>query len=901
MKASEFLGIKKAANLEPVGKKSAKDFLQGDVAPEVSDPFTSPAANAPAGHDPFTAPVDQKQRPMLVSVADFLTGHFPEQKDVPEVQIKDGKLVTNAPESAEMPFLQDPVTAASFGLAAGIRAPVQKVLTGTKEAAAWLTGGGTEALASVAKGVKGSAKEFLGASSEAGRIKNVDVIDQPVRKMADYAPSTQGNTPGAPLKVSPESLEALVKGGKVGELPKYAEGSAINLERLDTTQDVKQFLNTLTSKYEQEIGKQKVTWAETEKAAEELAWDAKEFLKQAKKKDGFSAAEIHATRQIHANALHDLFTTIRDIPADSTMRTDAMRLGIVDKVNNYIEIMKATSQKSSEAGRALNVHKKMIMDNPEFAQDAIKQKVLKQILDANGGTELTDRMISDLQKIDFADPKAVRDVLQKYHKAGIMDMIYEAWLNGLLSAPVSHAANMLGNTLTMATKIPETAIAKLLRGKSPIGEIKAETVGLFQGMKEGVRASIRTFIDGVSPDLMTKIEHQRFHSIPGKAGEAVRIPTRALTAEDEFYKAINYRAELNRRAYQIAEQEGLSGQQMATRMAELINDVTSPLSRGLHAKAREEALYRTFNKPLGEFGSSIMRLRDKVPGVKYIVPFIRTPVNIAKFTLERTPFNFAKIAHDYKVGKISSDELSQELAKPILGSLLSAATTMAVLEGNVTGGPPKDKKERQLKYASGWQPYSIKIGDTYYSYNRLEPIGSILGMTADFVDAAKSDSEINERAGKVMISFSRNIASKTFLQGISGVLDAISDPERYGGNIVSKFAGSVVPSVVASGARATDPFIREVKTPLDAIKARIPELSKDLPRQEGVKTVFGELPAERSGSPLTRFLSPVQVSEEKNAAVRAAIQMEYDKLNENRRVRKEKKELMEKILMGMRK
>lgn len=671
-------------------------------------------------------------------------------------------------------------------------------------------------------------------------------------------------TPTAPL-IKPETLEVMVKGGSTGKLPKYAEGSSINLERLDTTQDVKQFQNILTKAAEKDIGKRRVSWEETRKAAEELAWDDKEFLKQAKKKGGFSAAEIEAMRQINTNGLHDLFNTIKEMPADYSLRTDAARYDVLDKLNNYVEVMKETSRKSSEAGRALNIHKKMIQDNPEFAQDAYRKQVLKQMSDSLGGNKLTDQMIDDLKQVDFKDPQSVRAVIQKYHKAGLFDMFYEAWMNGILSAPTSHAANILGNGLTLATKIPESAIAKTLSGKSPLGEIKAESFGAWQGLKDGIRAGLKAFQTGVPSDMLTKIEMQRFDAIPGTAGKAIRIPTRSLTAADEFFKSIVYRMELNRQAYNIAEAEGLSGAKMAERMSKAMNDVADPNFKGIHAKAHSESLYRTFNTPLGSFGQKIMNMRDwKISGtdiapLRFVVPFVRTPVNIAKFAMERTPFNFAKIANDYRTGKITGAELNQELAKPIVGSLISAATVMAALEGNITGAAPKNKKDRDLFYAAGRQPYSVKIGDKYYSYSRLEPIGSIMGMSADFMNSVTDDERtLNKKAAAIALAVTKNIASKTFMSGISKMLDAISEPERYGDQYIEQLAGSVIPSGVAAIARATDPYMREVKTPLQAIKARIPYLSQDLPERIGA---FGK-PVERPGSTLQRLLSPVTVTTE---------------------------------------
>jgi len=182
-----------------------------------------------------------------------------------------------------------------------------------------------------------------------------------------------------------------------------------------------------------------------------------------------------------------------------------------------------------------------------------------------------------------------------------------------------------------------------------------------------------------------------------------------------------------------------------------------------------------------------------------------------------------------------------------------------VLEGKVTGAPPKNKKERELLESAGWQPYSVKIGDKYVNYNRLEPVGSIIGMTADFVNATNDDAAtINDKAAKIALSFSRNIVSKTFAQGISAFLDAISDPERYGGNYIEKFAGSLVPSVVAAAGRSVDPVIREINSPLDAMKARTPFASKSLPPKIGA---FNEA-LTRPGNALSRLVSPVVITTE---------------------------------------
>lgn len=665
-----------------------------------------------------------------------------------------------------------------------------------------------------------------------------------------------------------EKYEAYVKGGSTSPLPKYAEGSAINLDRLDTTMDVKQLVNQFAKENEAKIGKKTVTWEETQQAARDLAWDEKVFLKTARTKGSFNAAEIDAMRTIHTNAISDLQRTLKELPADRTQLTDATRLEVLDKVNNYIEIMKATSTKSSEAGRALNIHKRMIAEDPDFIANTNMQKAMKQIMEKRGGKKLTDDLINDLKDVNWKDPASVKDILKKYNKASPGDMVYEAWLNGILSNPSTHATNIVSNALTLTMKPPEHAVASILRREMPFGEMKAETVGMIQGLREGVRAGLKAFKTGEASEMWNKVETARTPSIPGKTGEVVRIPTKALTGADEFFKAIVYRSEFNRLAFLEAKKTGAKGKALADKMAELLDNPTADMLE----KSHQEALYRTFNKPLGRIGNRVMALRNDVPGLKYIVPFIRTPANIAKYALERTPLAAGKIALDLKRGNLTKAELYDDLSRSAIGSAIGVVTYQMAKEGIITGGGPKNAAERETKYRTGWQPYSVKIGNKYYSYNRLEPLGSVLGLSADLADVTKIDDEskASEKFGRIAASFGKNITSKTFLQGVSNLLDATSDPDRYGEKFIKQLASSTVPSVVGGITRAKDPTVYETGTPLEAIKAKAGITGGMYPKRD----IWGR-PIERAGTTATRMVSPIIPSQVKDDPV----DIELDRLN----------------------
>ncbi len=675
--------------------------------------------------------------------------------------------------------------------------------------------------------------------------------------------TTPNNKIESPITDNLDNLIPQVKGGMVGELPKYAEGSAINLERLNTTDDIKHFINKMAGDIESKIGKRKITWEESRLRAEELGWNVKELKKEWDSGNHkFGAAEIEAARQINLNTISDLHEAIRNIPYDQTKLTPEIRAKVLDAM----DAVRVTSQMSSEAGRALNIHKKILSNDPAFREQSEINRVLKVL--QGKGTKRTDDLIDKLRDIDFSNPAEVNRFIYNITKTKwqkLSDAAYEIWMNGLLSNPLSHIRNTVGNALTLAYTYPERltaagieAISAKATGRTReirLGEAKQDIFSISKGLRDGLRRFA---------DVLEKGERNtKFDYPPSVFPNRVQkyLPTRALTAEDAFFKGVIENQELNRLAYRKAAKEGLSGIKAQERITEILSN---PPEEMLEAAAKRSQ-YLTYQKELGEVGRLIMRARDIVPGLKYFIPFVKTPTNIAKFALERTPLNFPLLIYKASKGELKGAALSDELAKPIMGSILGYSIYQLAEDGYVTGGAPRQRSERDELLSIGWQPYSIKIGNKYYGFGGLEPLGSILGIAADFNAIKKNmseDEKYNVAAG-IYGAISQNIKDKTFMQGLSNIINATSDPGRYGKNVFKQFAGSVVPGASAGLARATDDYIRDTRSILDTIKSRIPGVSHTVP----VKLdVWGE-PIRRTGSAATRLLSPMPVSEVKGSAI----------------------------------
>lgn len=427
------------------------------------------------------------------------------------------------------------------------------------------------------------------------------------------------------------------------------------------------------------------------------------------------------------------------------------------------------------------------------------------------------------------------------------DMVMEYYINALLSGPQTHAVNILSNTLTALAQLPEHAAAAAvgtvrrageraaarLTGREVgeaeqvmFSEVGSRFTGLLQGAREGLREAVRTFRTGDAADAVTKVENASFKAIPGRAGDIIRLPTRALSAEDELFKGMARRMELTGLSVRMARGEGLTGEAARARAADLLSNPTDEMMD----KAQDYARYLTFQAPLGPVASKISGATNDSPALKFLIPFVRTPTNLLKFAVERSPAAplLREWRRDVMAGGAKRD---LAVARALVGTGISTMFYEAALDGRVTGGGPADDSAKRLMQADGWQPYSVRVGDRYYSYRRLDPFSTTIGTVADMVDLGShmTDKQREKSATLVTAAILNNLSSKTWLSGISGMAEALADPDRYWTDFLGRSLGGIaVPAVVAQVARTTDPVLREARAPIDRIRSRVPGMSDDL-------------------------------------------------------------------------
>ena len=294
--------------------------------------------------------------------------------------------------------------------------------------------------------------------------------------------------------------------------------------------------------------------------------------------------------------------------------------------------------------------------------------------------------------------------------------------------------------------------------------------------------------------------------------------------------------------------------------------------------AQDEARYLTFTNELEPgLGKGLQNITNNIPAARLILPFVRTPTNILTFALERTPLNIPLTKESWERFKLELRNPDPIVKAQARGKLATAAlvgyTLMdAVQNGNgaITGGGPSDERQKKALQAAGWQPYSIKIDNEYYSYQRLDPIATPLGIIADIVETGVTESKDFDESGlehatqSFLLALTRNVTNKSYLAGIQTFTDALSDPDRFVPRFGRNFVSSFVPNLISQMADSDTQVMKESRSVMDAVKKKL----GDRNGLDSKRNVLGEEITMETmlDSPL-QFLNPIAFSTKKDDPV----------------------------------
>lgn len=747
------------------------------------------------------------------------------------------------------------------------------------------------------------------------RVLNVSELDEAGKiaaRMERQAPVTQANREAQGVTDSFFNNRPLVDTGaiEVGIVraasdPTYADelanGTIFNHSKMDSPEAVQEVVKIVAEVQNKRIGELVKSGTKT---FEEIRAESAQALsdvtglgvdtilrstaKIAETADQ-AAGVMKAAEAVVQSLSREALALSRKIESQMATNLDLTKFGLIqqqlgDLVGN-LKAIKTGAARTTVAGR---IRTSDIMTgkqvNTAFIADVI----------ARGGN------IDKLAKVIIANadnPAGIVKALDVSIARKILNGTQEFFINSLLSGPKTHIVNAVSNTIQTVVLPIEKMIGGTLTGSgADVKEGLQQFWFLRESFIDSARAAGKAFKMGDNVlDVSTKLDADQARvsiTMDGESifaqgfrmfGGMVRIPTRLLTTSDELFKQVNYRAALKARLHREASEKfGKNAKARAEYVQRKMESAFDADGRATDRQALDFAREATFTKPLEQggayvdIGRGLNNLVTNVPMLKFLAPFVKTPTNLFRQTVMRTPILGAfqkQMVDDIAAG---GTRRSQAVGKQAMGMSVAGSALFMAQDGRMTGGGPADPEALKRLKATGWMPYSYVTQNddgtrTYTQYSRLDPWGQLMGMTADVYTASSnfSDQEMDEIGVALGIAFARNFSQKSYVVGIADALEAWTSPDRA----FKKWVGGMISGFVPTGAKqisqlagvTDDPYMRETRSIIDKAISKIPGLSQTLPPKRD--WVTGEAVKYPEGFLFPDAISPFPRSKRENNEV----------------------------------
>ena len=304
----------------------------------------------------------------------------------------------------------------------------------------------------------------------------------------------------------------------------------------------------------------------------------------------------------------------------------------------------------------------------------------------------------------------------------------------MLGNPRTHIRNILGNLGFMPVRMMKNAVSGAIQGatgiegrtRAPLNIANAEDRARLQAGWEDFK-NVEPLIRQSSKydDMEDAID--RYRTIfRAKPLEGLRqFNSEMLDREDMWF---------SQPAYAEALAEYLKANDISTSdfLSETFDAERKQAAQEFAIREAQQATYRDMNA-FSEFVTRAGRLQrsenktDRAIGylVEGVLPFKKTPANIAVRAVEYSPVGLAKsLTYDLaqvRRGNKTAAEAIDNISSGLVGTGLTALGVLMAAQGLVSGGGTGDDKQDDFNDLQGGQDYALNIGDYSFTLDWLAP------------------------------------------------------------------------------------------------------------------------------------------------------------------------------------
>lgn len=425
----------------------------------------------------------------------------------------------------------------------------------------------------------------------------------------------------------------------------------------------------------------------------------------------------------------------------------------------------------------------------------LNEDLAKEFLQAEtdeARAEITDKIYNDVaQQI----PKTAGDMLNAWR--------YFA----MLGNPRTHIRNIMGNVASAAaldTSHKVSAVGQKFLPK----EKRTRALHTSKAAKQFAKAdyaNVETELSGNAYKTEMSEIKQRQKLFPKPLQKVMDANTWALDAEDQVFKKKSYIDSMGN---------------FLTARGWDVNNLTEAQLNEARQHAIQDAKIATF-QDASALADTLSRLEKKNKATEVIigslVPFKRTPINVAKRSFELSPVGLLKaITYDavqVKKGNMDATKMIDHIGQGLTGSGVAALGAFLAAQGLFSAGSSDDDKEANFDAGMGQQEYAINIGGKSYTIDWASPAVVPLAMGGELYEALHQKYDDEETAfNQAMATVSRMfdpMLNMTMLSGIGSTVSSAaynkSNP-LFGiaSNVATNFGGQFVPTLFGQVARTVD-------------------------------------------------------------------------------------------------
>jgi len=678
-----------------------------------------------------------------------------------------------------------------------------------------------------------------------GQIQ-MDLGDTPAPRLADPEAPAPNRMYLTPEKVENIRMQARLAAG----VPSVQKQAMFSFRSLNTVTDFKDVLDdiagvkaVMADEFTQIKGGDVQRWntvkldstrrikemmAMTSESPEKLI---KEFQSANLGRQQDMAAEIHARSRYVLSIEKELKEMASMIATESfdpkkfpgIKDMDHLRLAFSQRREVAANLLAGQDSLRSNVARAMNAMK-MVVEGDQGLQKMLRDPALFKDIDAAA------RAVVDPKNANVPALKTIDSTLKALH--GFADKVNSFRINALLSGPGTQEVNFISNIVNSFVIPIEQAMGGVIKGdKRMVIHAIRQFQGSFAGSMDFIKSAMDAgwYDEAILDPFNGKIEDDALRStITGQktVDKVITLPSRLLMTMDEVFKQSSYRGRIYADASAAAADKGLRQQARLDFIEQALKDAYSDTGQALNGEALLQARRTTFTEPLEPgVAKMIQDAAIKHPSIRFVVPFVRTPINILSQTYQHFP-GLGQTSKRYRADIAAGGvRAAQARGRQAMGTALVGAAGYMAASGFITGSGPSDPRVRAA-WLKNNQPYSFRInredGTTeWVSFARLEPLSNVFSIAADSVEIMNDEyNEANKTAAiqALTMAVMENTVNKTFTQGIYDAMSIFVGRPHEREAATRNFVGSFVPNILNQ--TNGDDTLREARSITDAIMAR---------------------------------------------------------------------------------